>query len=244
MSDEFLDNQVVTAADMNNIAIDLGSADFNAFNEQTPTAVSLLNNITADLVTPGILLKWNNCLVTVENSKIYVDTGVIVFNNGSKKRIESKQYLGEFTAEKNIYAINDIANNVISLVSSESLPEEGSDYILLGTVSADGVVTDKRTFSQANAVFTNTAKIIKIPSLYVPNKESGKVATIDISGHYINYIFCYAPAEFDGMKYVNVRLKDEYTVLRNQIYIKKEGNTIYIRSQEYGWTIENIVLYY
>ena len=50
-SETFLDDQTVTAQDLNNIAVDLGYADYSHFPETPPqSAVSALNQITADLV--------------------------------------------------------------------------------------------------------------------------------------------------------------------------------------------------
>ena len=135
MSDDFLDNQEITAEDLNNIAIDLGSADFSHFQNGVPTAVSELNKITADLVSPGVLLKDNRCAVGVVDNKITVDTGVIVFNNGAKKRITELQTLDLIEGTANyVYAMNDVENNITTLNVAESYPVEG-DYVVLGIIS-------------------------------------------------------------------------------------------------------------
>lgn len=147
MSDAtFLDNQEVTAQDLNDIAIDLGYADYSHFPEETPpSAVSALNQITADLVTPGILLTGNRCEVTYSDGIIYVDTGIIVFESGAKKRIESIQQLQALKGTSCVYALNDTINNTISLKCSEEFPTEG-DFAKLAIVS-DGLVTSERVFS-------------------------------------------------------------------------------------------------
>lgn len=143
MSDTFLYNQEVTAEDLNNIAIDLGLPEYSAFSDGTLYAVDALNQITADLVEPGILLTGNRCSVTYQNGIIYVDTGIVVFNSGAKKRIDEKQSFTALEGKSYIYAIHDTANNRISLVCADAFPAEG-DYIKLATVE-DGVVTGLRT---------------------------------------------------------------------------------------------------
>ena len=149
MSDAtFLDNQEVTAEDLNNIAIDLGYPDYSHFPEETPpSAVSALNQITADLVSAGVLLTGNRCAVTYSNGNIYVDTGIIVFESGAKKRIETMQQLQALEGTSCIYALNNTVENTISLVCSNEFPVEG-DFVKLASITG-GVVTDTRKYSIA-----------------------------------------------------------------------------------------------
>ncbi|MBQ7976823.1 MAG: hypothetical protein IJ300_14150 [Clostridia bacterium] len=149
MSDAtFLDNQEVTAEDLNNIAIDLGYPDYSHFPEETPpSAVAALNQITADLVTSGVLLTGNRCAVTYADGIIYVDTGIIVFESGAKKRIESIQQLQALEGTSCVYALNDTINNTISLVCASEFPTEG-DFVKLASVTS-GKITDSRIYSTA-----------------------------------------------------------------------------------------------
>lgn len=149
MSDAtFLDNQEVTAEDLNNIAIDLGYPDYSHFPEETPpSAVSALNQITADLVSAGVLLTGNRCAVTYSKGNIYVDTGIIVFESGAKKRIETMQQLQALDGTSCIYALNNTVENTISLVCSSEFPVDG-DFVKLASVTG-GAVTDTRKYSTA-----------------------------------------------------------------------------------------------
>ena len=64
MADVFFNDQLVTANDLNQIAVDLGAADYTHFPETPPqSAVSALNQITSDLTTAGILQIGNQCAV-------------------------------------------------------------------------------------------------------------------------------------------------------------------------------------
>ena len=150
MTDTFLDNQEVTAQDLNNIAIDLGDAEYSHFPENPPqSAVSALNQITADLTTKGVLLSGNRCMVTYASNKIYVDTGIIVFESGAKKRIETTQTLDFISGGTNyVYAIHDTSANKISLVNATANPASG-DYVALAAVAADGSVTYTAPLSTA-----------------------------------------------------------------------------------------------
>lgn len=150
MTDTFLDNQEVTAQDLNNIAIDLGYAEYSHFPENPPqSAVSALNQITADLTTKGVLLSGNRCMVTYASNKIYVDTGIIVFESGAKKRIETTQTLDFISGVTNyIYALHDTNANKISIINSSTAPSNG-DFVSLATISANGSVVYTAPLSTA-----------------------------------------------------------------------------------------------
>ena len=197
MSDDFLDNQEITAEDLNNIAIDLGSADFSHFQNGVPTAVSELNRITADLVSPGVLLKDNRCAVGVVDNKITVDTGVIVFNNGAKKRITEMQTLDLIEGTTNyVYAMNDVENNIIKLENSSVKPVDG-DYILLARISTTLEVSEAAETCKANVLLTvdNSIKKIEYNEDWPHNSR--------------RLVCSLTKDEFDSIKYLLVRKKQQ-----------------------------------
>ncbi|MBE7044786.1 MAG: hypothetical protein E7397_04600 [Ruminococcaceae bacterium] len=140
----------ITAEDVNNLAVDLGATEFSQFQNSEPYAVQQLNNITKDLVSAGILLSLNQCKLTKAEDKVTIDTGIIVFNNGAKKRITEALQV-DFVANTYIYALNNTATNTCQIVVSETEPDSTSDYVMLGQVDADGNVLDKRFFSKYKA---------------------------------------------------------------------------------------------
>lgn len=152
MSDTFLDNQIVTAQDLNNIAIDLGAADYSHFPETPPqSAVAALNEITKDLAGAGILGCKNKCAPSIESNTVTVDTGVIVFSTGAKKRIEVPVTIDVESGKKScIYALNDTENNTIYINASDAFPE--GDCVYIAEISASGVLTDKRQYSVMKVV--------------------------------------------------------------------------------------------
>ena len=147
-----LDNQEVTSDILNGIAKDLGAADFNRFSDGTKFGVDELNQITAALVTKGVISNGSSdaCKVSVGDGKISVATGTIVFDTGAKMKIEEPQLLDTIPNTKTyVVAVNDSLNNRILLYNSESLPEDISDYVILAEVSESGELIDVRGWSVA-----------------------------------------------------------------------------------------------
>ena len=142
-------NQSVTANDLNEIATDLGATSFNGFGTEKFGA-SELNNITKDLVGKGYLNVKNKCKPTVsaDGSKIIVQSGIVVFENGAKKVIENTLEIS-FGVGRKYYFLNEISNGLCSLWwSTVGYPSEG-DYVPLCEVTSDGTLIDKRVFSVA-----------------------------------------------------------------------------------------------
>ncbi|MBQ7975412.1 MAG: hypothetical protein IJ300_06970 [Clostridia bacterium] len=241
MSDAtFLDNQEVTAQDLNDIAIDLGYADYSHFPEETPpSAVAALNQITADLVTPGVLLAGNRCAVTYADGIIYVDTGIIVFASGAKKRIESIQQLQALEGTSCVYALNDTINNTISLVCASEFPTEG-DFVKLASVTS-GEITDSRIYS--------TAKVDLPTENYCKTFDEEYGVTWKSADQGKGYVLAKTlTAESDKFTHAMFKIKDSsysqtyYGDVRGEGYLSsyragyfkvvKEGNEVKIYTQQ------------
>ena len=147
----FLVNEPVTQSDLNNIAVDLGDAEFSAFNSNK-FGVDKLNAITADLVTSGVLRTLDMCKPTLTNGNVNIAKGVIVFSDGAKLRITSPVSI---TAVANAYvaAKYDSANGTCSLVSVAKITTEtGVEYMKLAKVNADcTAITDLRTMARSKS---------------------------------------------------------------------------------------------
>ena len=153
MSDVFLDNQTVTAAALNQIAIDLGKAAFSNFTDGTEFSVDKLNEITKNLASAGIVVgDTNQCKPDFSDGQISIDTGLCIFASGAKKRIETKQYLTPTADTKQyVYLLNDTGLNTISLNISADNPASvaNADYVMLAVYNADNTLDDQRKFSTA-----------------------------------------------------------------------------------------------
>lgn len=143
----FYVNEIVTQTALNNVAVDLGSAEFSAFDD-SKFGVDKLNSITADLVTSGILRTLDMCKPTLTNGNVNVAAGVIVFSDGAKLRITSPVSVIA-TANAYVVAKYDSANGTCSIVSVAEIPDEtGVQYMVIAKVNASGTaITDLRTMS-------------------------------------------------------------------------------------------------
>lgn len=162
MQPDFMVNQTVSAADLNNIAVDLGDAEFSHFPETAPqSAVSALNSITADLVTAGIIYDDNACNVSLssDETKVYVGKGIIVFSNGAKIRITEQQtfdisFINTGDTYK-LYASYNEDANIAALNISETYPVSG-EYVKIAEIKKIGgigvSITQNRTFCTPKAL--------------------------------------------------------------------------------------------
>lgn len=173
MSDSFLNNQEVTAEDLNNIAIDLGYADYSHFPEDPPqSAVSALNQITGDLTGAGILMIGNRCKVSISGNTISVQDGVCVFANGAKKRINpgesvSVSYIDGGT--NYVYLRNDMAGNKIELINSLEAPTATDDYVMLATIKNKKLI-DKRKLSTSKVADFGSHPVMEVSATYTIGK--------------------------------------------------------------------------
>lgn len=171
MSDSFLNNQEVTEEDLNQIAIDLGYAEYSHFPEDPPqSAVSALNQITGDLTGAGLLMIGNRCKASLSGNIISVQDGVCVFANGAKKRLESAVSIDYIPDTTNyIYFLNDTAGNKISLINSSEMPAVSDDYVMLATIQ-DKKVIDKRKLSTSKVADFGSHPIMDVSATYTIGK--------------------------------------------------------------------------
>ena len=171
----FLVNEPVTQDDLNNIAVDLGDAEFSAFNSNK-FGVDALNAITADLVTSGVLRTLDMCKPTLTNGNVNIAKGVIVFSDGAKLRITSPISI---TAVANAYVAvkYDSTNGTCSLVSVAEIPTEtGIEYMKLAQVSSDSTtITDLRAMASGKTLSAATEN-----NIFCVNLNDEKIVTTNI----------------------------------------------------------------
>ena len=233
---EFLDNQTVTAASLNQIAIDLGKPTFTNFADNTAYNVDKLNDITAAIVGRGIAIGVKNaCECTLSDGNITVDTGLIFFNSGAKMRIDTAQTIAYTSSavKRYIYAYNDTALNSIRLVSDEDAPAENMDTVMLCTVE-NNVLTDEREYSIAKVTLP-AGKTVYQYEKTVPVYKSNKhlIDTIFDNQYSLAAVECYV----NGTGYIaKLLVKDteiSWKVSNSMgwIYLKKSNGKIYIYNQ-------------
>lgn len=155
MSDSMYYNQEITIDDINGIAHDIGHTTFNAVSTDK-FGVDELNRITADLVTKGVLHTDGECKPMKSNNNVIVSTGVVVFADGAKMRLDTPQTIA---TEPNsyIYAYEDKAQGRAYLCVSEALPVNDDAYVRLARVDSYGNLADERAFCQSKGNWNCTS---------------------------------------------------------------------------------------
>lgn len=188
MADGIYYNADVTAADLNELATDLGSTDFSVFKDNEAFGADKLNEITAHLVSKGILNRDDRCKPVIVEDKVNILSGIIVFNNGAKKVIKDVVSVDKVN-NTYVYALNDTAAGTCKLVVSENNPETDEnvtslDYIPLAYIDENGALTDKRIFSTSSVITTTSNQYYKETITHKFNSEiegEDVIKIIDVS---------------------------------------------------------------
>ena len=179
MSDSILDNQEVTAEMLNDIAVDLGKADFSEFSNDTPFGADKLNSITSALVGKGVLNSGGCCRPELSGSTLIINDGVIVFESGAKMKIE--QNISVLVQPNSyIYAVNNTTANICQIVVTSTGMTSG-DYVAIAEVDADGRLIDKRLISKSKVE-------LKVAPGAIP-VETGATTFVFKQGQQFEYLF-------------------------------------------------------
>ena len=221
--DSILDNQEVTTDILNDIAIDLGASTFNNFTG-TKFGVDELNGITQALVTKGILQVGNECKPVLSGENIIIQDGIIIFSNGAKKKIEDFVTLNKID-NSYIYALNDTAQNKISVVISQTEPTT-EDFVMLAKIENNNLL-DKRTYSLSKV------------ELLSGNFSVTKTILLDISKNMTQF----ADFGYGGFKYLLYNSNNPYWVDlsdnqehiifigTNDTYVQKSGTGLLFKGK-------------
>lgn len=237
---DFKYSQIVSAANLNNVAIDLGDAQFDHFSDSVPYAVDQLNAITGDLVTAGVLNILNNCAVTVSANGININTGVAVFGDGAKIRITEPLSL-PYSAGELFFYKDPTTKEVTAEVGT--LPQD--NYVWLATVQNESTFIDRRTFAKAKVTLLTEGnsflKTLEVPTfsdyqnlpsnpLLIPSDGTNKIIFETFSSYNNNwilrslYLFDPSNLSFNGFYgySANYKVQDGLTV-----YFMKYSGTPY-----------------
>jgi len=146
-------NQSIGGDDLNNIAKDLGAVDFSTFSDNGTYAVDKLNGITKDLVSSGVLNKWDLCKVTYSSGTVSIAKGVVVMPSGAKQRFESITTVMGVTPPCYVYVSEDSAYNTQLCVKDEI---DATTYVRLAYIDENGNVSQLATLCQSK-IAGNTA---------------------------------------------------------------------------------------
>jgi hypothetical protein len=249
---------MVTAEDLNNIAIDLGYAEYSHFPEEPPqSAVSALNQITQDLTSKGILQIGNCCKVSMSDGVITVADGVCVFENGAKKRLTEAVSFPYIEGGTNyVYLFNNVSGNQIQLICSLEAPTDGNDYVMLAEVKSS-TVTDKRYWSISkvgngvNIMQEHTETFIFKAGYYNSNtntytiRYTEKIIDIPYGANFIifedRYISTSKPIAIALFEGEEVDLLFDPGYVRYSFLFKKEGSKLHILTHQPGGNKSNSI---
>lgn len=150
------DNDIITASDLNNIAADLGKTTFANYNDTQTYNIDSLNDITAAIVSKGILSRFDKCACSLIGTALTIKTGIIVFESGAKIRITSNKIINipDSTNKYYVYAHRDATTGTATIQVQTALPESG-DIVELCEIDG-GILTDKRTFATSKVAIPAT----------------------------------------------------------------------------------------
>lgn len=219
--DSILDNQEVTATTLNDIAIDLGATSFNGFGTEK-FGVDALNEITKNLVTPGILKTGNKCEPTLVEGVLSINTGIIVFNCGAKKKITDEALVIEAINGTYVYALHDTITNTCKIIMSETAPTaETGDFVNICKISNNGKLTDMRNYSAARVDLNAESNSSYSLGKYYDAPLDGQSISLPISGISKIFIHTYVSGQFGFVRLYDVNKGGFFDISANGYYTNK-----------------------
>lgn len=134
----FLDNQVITAENINSISETLGGGALS-FQNETTYGVDALNAISGSLVQKGV--SWG-CELSAADGKVYISAGMLFMGDGKRVDIDEEGIeLDYIPGELNyVWFYRDVAMEFVVPRCTTTEPV-GEDYVVLGTITDKGLVT-------------------------------------------------------------------------------------------------------
>lgn len=163
------DNDIITASELNNIAADLGETTFSNYNDSQTYNIDNLNDITAAIVTKGILSRFDRCACSLIGTVLTIKTGIIVFESGAKIRITSNKIINipDSTNKYFVFAHRDATTGAATIQVQTALPDSG-DIVELCEIDG-GILTDKRIQAVSKCALTADGISRKIHVTTQPN---------------------------------------------------------------------------
>ena len=246
----FEDNAVVTAEDLNNIAVDLGNTTFSAFSDEK-FGVEKLNEITADLVGKGILTSGDRCEPIISDGKVYIKSGVIVFGSGAKIKITEPVEVVAVAGDY-IYAYNDVLTGKANIIATAEMPTTG-DYVMLAQINDVGTVVDLREMAVAkitlaaelqNNYVEQAVELNRAIDWYAPD-ENGERESYEVNPNLSSCrMLILKTIQFklnnNSGVFVGVELSESFQSLINsseyRFEVKKVRGKLYFRGYGSGYT--------
>ncbi|MBE7022726.1 MAG: hypothetical protein E7414_05890 [Ruminococcaceae bacterium] len=159
----FLDNQSVAATDLNSLATELGGGALS-FTDDTLYGVEDLNKISSSLIGKGV--SWG-CGLSVRDGKVVIGNGVVFMADGKRVEIDAEGVALSYKPGvlNYVWLHHDSVTGFVVPCCTQEEPS-GTDYVLLGLVTAEGSITGrpdraimKNSFLGLNKTETHTLSL-------------------------------------------------------------------------------------
>ena len=177
----FKDNVSYGTDDINGIVACLVGAGIAPFVSKTSYSTSAFNALTAAVVGSGTSL--GGCKCTRSGSAVKVAQGIIYFENGVTMQVDANGYTVTPAADTAgyIYAYFNTSLQTADILFGTALPTTGH-CVKLAQISADGTLTDCRTFARSKAAtFGKNTTATRKFTLQTPVLTGGKYVYAKIS---------------------------------------------------------------
>ncbi|MBE7035849.1 MAG: hypothetical protein E7403_00985 [Ruminococcaceae bacterium] len=136
----FLDNELVTAEYLNQVAEDLGGHTLQ-FSDEMTYGVDDLNGIAQSLVTKGVS---NGCALSTSSGKVHIGEGILYMRDGRKVMVDEEGVTLDLPEKKEAYVWfeHDVLTGFVIPRCTEEKPLD-EDYVLLGQITAEGTIVGR-----------------------------------------------------------------------------------------------------
>ena len=241
---KYFDNAVYGASDLNESLSRLVTsgvadvfADGVAYNATHLNEVITMNGSAGVVPTTVTELK---CSINTEAQTVTIAAGTAFFNNGSSITVDAEGVTLPYADDcvNYVYVVSDLSENRCYPMCSTQAPQ--GDFVMLAEISADGALTDKRTYARGklpgyqssfdtNLMYEKTISISRTQryGAYTPYTE---VIHLGLGNNYTKILYTYdlAMATYDlitGACQSYYRYFDNVALNREEIYCQPTSTT-------------------
>lgn len=248
----FLDNEVYTAQDVNNVFSCLTSAGV-VFTD-TGSSLSDLNTAVAKTVGEGVLADASSCMVVHEDGAYKISPGACFMADGSVIIFDAKgEEISISEGVKNyVYLERNRPANSIDVVVATAAGGENS--VPLAEISEDGTITDTRKYAHSK-VMLGVADTLKSFTLEFTEctDNSSETITVDIGTGDFSYVIIWGGtyvsqggttekreastrnlAELTEGTHTKLSIGKGENLYRECVYFKKDGQYLEVHLSNVG----------
>lgn len=223
----FLDNEVYSASDVNNVFACLTSGGVT-FSD-SGNALSDLNSAANQTVSAGVTADGTSCKVVKDGDGYKISTGACFMNDGSVIIFDEDGQDIDVTPEilNYVYINRNSATNSIDIMVTPY--QGGSDSVPLAQIDESGNITDKRQYAMSKVMLGvgNTLKNFRLEFTDC-TFDGSETMTLDIGDGSFSYIIIW------GGSYTSAEgtIEERVSAGRNLMALSEEAKYLYIGKYE------------